>query len=74
MPTIKITANQVVYYEKTMELSQDEYDELMAIYEDEDSLLPNDVTQWLAEGDSGFEEEDIVEGLPVEDLEITTIA
>ena len=68
MPIVKITASQVVYYEKTLQLDQDDYDALMGIYENEST---SDVMQWLVDGDSGFIDDDIVEAESVEELDIT---
>jgi hypothetical protein len=71
MPSITIKGNQVVYYEKTIELPEDEFQEITALYkayEEGDSLT--DVMQWLADGDSGFTEDDAVEWGEVEDFEL----
>ena len=67
MPTVKITASQVVYYEKTLTLDQDDYNTLMGIYENQST---SDTMQWLVDCDSGFIDDDIVETEPVENLDI----
>lgn len=75
MPTIKITGNQVVYYKKTIELPEDEFEEIMGLYaEYVDGGGLQDVMQWLADGDSGFTEDDAVEWGEVEDFELEGIA
>ena len=73
MPTIEITAMQTVYYKKTMDLPQDEYEQLMEL-RDEGDWLEREVMQWMADGDAGFDDEDIVETAQVEDLLIITVS
>ena len=68
MPTVKITASQVVYYEKTVDLEQDEYDTLIGMYENQPTA---DVIQWLADGCAGFRSTDEVEQDAFENLDIT---
>jgi hypothetical protein len=71
MPSIKITGNQVVYYSKTIELPEGEYAEIMALYAEYVAGGGlDDVMQWLADGDSGFTEDDAVEYGDVEDFEL----
>lgn len=65
MPQIKITGYQEVYYEKVLDLDQDEYDELMSI-EDED-----DQKQWLADSDALPMDDDATHYGPLEDFTVT---
>lgn len=75
MPSITIKANQVVYYEKTIELPEDEFEEIMNLYaEYVDGGGLDDVMQWLADGDSGFTEDDAVGYGDTEDFELTGLA
>lgn len=73
MPTVKITATQTVYYEKTLDLPQDEY-ELLLMLNDDGGIMIGEVMQFLADSDSGFTDEDIVESERPDEIDIETIA
>ena len=68
MPTVKITASQVIYYEKVLTLDQEDYDTLMGIYE---NLSTSDVMQWLVDGNEGLTSRDVVETESAENLDIS---
>jgi len=71
MPTVKITASQTVYYEKTLDLPQDEYEQLMILQDDGGWMTPL-VEEWLSDGEIHFTTKDITDRDALEDVDIYT--
>ena len=69
MPKVTITASQKVYYQKTLELPQNEYDAFMALQGE-----PDEAALWLMEANEGFTDSDVVASEMVENLHVQPAA